>query len=170
MEMWKPVVNYEGLYEVSTAGRIRNKDHKILKPWRTRAGYLQVALCDGRGERRYNLHRLVATAFIPKGNGCDVVNHINCIPSDNRVENLEWCTQSHNVKYAYDLGRATCVARKRIVCEETKQEFYSSIEAAVWVNDTQFHSSKNLKTISRGIRQCANRERWSAYGHKWSFV
>lgn len=172
MEIWKPIVGYEALYEISSAGRVRRTDGRILKPWRTRNGYIHATLCRDKAKKHVLIHRLVATAFIEKPQGKDVVNHKNCNPSDNRVENLEWVTQSENVKYAYDLGRADNAARKKIQCVETGVEYYSSMAAATWVNLEKFHDSKNLNTISRTIRQCANKcgGRTKAYGLHWEFV
>lgn len=173
METWKSVANYEGIYEVSDAGRLRRAtDHKILKPFRTRNGYIHATLVKNGKKTQMLMHRVVATAFIEKPKDKNVVNHINCNPSDNRVCNLEWTTQSANVKYAYDLGRADNAARKRIICKENGREFYSSVEAATWVNDTQFHSSHNVNTISRTIRGAAANTygRRSAYGLHWCFT
>lgn len=172
MEIWKPVKNYESLYEVSNLGRVRTADkHRVLKPWRTRNGYIHITLTKDKEHKQMLMHRVVATAFCEKPEGCDVVNHINCNQSDNRAVNLEWTTQSRNVKYAYDLGRADNVARKRIKCIETGREFYSSTEAATWLNLERFHDGHNLNTISRTIRQAANgsRGRKTAYGLHWVF-
>lgn len=172
METWKQVIGYEGLYEVSSVGRVRRADGRILKPWRTRNGYIHATLCSGGDKKQVLVHRMVAMAFLEAASGKNYVNHKNCNPSDNRVENLEWVTQSENVKYAYELGRAENAARKKIRCLETGREFYSSMEAATWVNLTRFHDSRNLKTISRTIRQCAadkDGRRTKAYGFKWRF-
>lgn len=172
MEIWKPIVGYENLYEISSAGRIRRKDGRILKPWRTRNGYIHATLCNGKSKKQVLMHRLVASAFLEKPTGKDVVNHKNCNPSDNRAENLEWVSQSENVKYAYDLGRADNAARKKIRCVETGEVYYSSAAAATWVNSEKYHNSKNLNTVSRTIRQCANKDggRTIAYGLHWKFV
>lgn len=170
MEIWKSVSGYEGIYEVSNAGRVR-RNGRILKPWRTKNGYIHVTLCSDKRKKQVLVHRLVAKAFLEDIPGKDYVNHKNCNPSDNRVENLEWVTQSENVKYSYITGRAKNVARKRIACIDTGRIFYSSLEAATWVNLEFFHDSRNVKTISRTIRQCANKNggRTKAYGLKWKF-
>ena len=171
MEIWKHVIGYEGLYEVSSLGRVRRVGGKVLKPWRTRNGYIHATLFSGKSKKQVLDHRLVAKAFLEPNPGKEYINNKNCNPSDNRVENLEWVTQGENVKYAYDLGRAVNVARKKIKCLETGRVFYSSMEAATWVNLECFHDSRNLNTISRTIRQCANGDngRTKAYGFKWRF-
>lgn len=114
MSSWKDVVGYEGQYMVSDTGQVKSLDKIVPSKNGTRKvqgkimalsslpkGYKRVQL-KGRG---YSVHRLVAFAFIERINGKDFVNHKNGIPSDNRVENLEWCTVSENTKHAYALGR-----------------------------------------------------------------
>jgi hypothetical protein len=109
-EVWKDVVGYEGLYQVSNLGRvkaityIRNKRdphfgervEKIHPLGISRYGYYRTGLSkNGKGDRRL-VHRLVAEAFIPKEDGKDFIDHINGIKTDNRVENLRWVTPKEN--------------------------------------------------------------------------
>ena len=111
-EIWKPIIiekqgvtyDYTGLYEVSNLGRVRSLNYgghgeiKVLKPSNSNA-YLRVALHkDGRGQR-FLVHRLVATMFIPNPDNLPVVNHKNENPSNNCVDNLEWCTVKYNTNY-----------------------------------------------------------------------
>jgi hypothetical protein len=108
-EQWKPVKDYETLYEVSTLGRIRSLHKKrgggILKPF-PRNGYLFICFCkDGQKRQNQAVHRVVATAFIHNPENKPQVNHINCNRTDNRLENLEWATASENNKHAYDNER-----------------------------------------------------------------
>ena len=106
-EIWKPIDKYEG-YEVSNLGRIKSyKVDKvngiIMKPYKDTKGYLQIDISlDGR--KRNNrvhllVHRLVATAFIPNINNLPQVNHKDENKENNRVENLEWCTNEYNINY-----------------------------------------------------------------------
>lgn len=98
-EIWKTIPGYDGIYEVSSIGRIRNRFGKILsQDIRKGTGYKYVVLCVNRKMFHANIHRLVAMAFIPNPFNYPIINHINEIKTDNRVENLEWCSYSYNSK------------------------------------------------------------------------
>ena len=101
IEEWKDIQGYEGRYLVSSLGRIYSKIHKkILKPSISHHGYLRIMLFNGQGGyKKYAIHRLVANAFIENLCKYSEINHINENPSDNRVENLEWCTRKYNINY-----------------------------------------------------------------------
>lgn len=103
-EIWKPVPGFEGLYSVSSQGRVRSERVVVLKGDINNWGYPQVALhVDGTYLKR-SIHSLVAEAFIGPRPPKQVVNHINGIKTDNRPDNLEYTTQSGNHKHAYRTG------------------------------------------------------------------
>lgn len=101
VEEWKPIVGYEGLYEVSNAGRVRSlfRYKKVLKPFVTRNGYCVVELFKDKVGKMMSIHRLVATAFIPNIDNSPQVNHIDENKCNNRAENLEWCTAKYNMNF-----------------------------------------------------------------------
>lgn len=99
MEIWKYINGYEGLYEISNKGKVRNTKGKILIAHTQNKGYLYVNLYFNHKEHKYTIHRLVAEAFIPKIKGFNQVNHINGNKKDNSVENLEWCNQRLNYNH-----------------------------------------------------------------------
>jgi hypothetical protein len=117
-EIWKDVKGYEGLYQISNEGRVKSlpKEHrygrkyeKILKLGKTikqRNGedYPKVCLSKDGIVKYYNIHRLVATAFITNSNNKSEVNHKNGIKNDNRVQNLEWVTPKENSQHSWDIG------------------------------------------------------------------
>lgn len=121
-EIWKDVIDFEGIYEVSNLGRVRSLDKtvyckngrfkrmkgKILSPSKHTSAYLIIRLCyGGREYKHYYLHRLIAEHFChnddPKNK--TQVNHINGKHKDNRACNLEWCTPSENIKHGVRSGK-----------------------------------------------------------------
>ena len=109
LEEWRSVVGYEGIYEVSSLGRVRGVDRsvfqkgatwnykgQVLKPNVSRAGYPRVVLSKGNQTRTIQVHRLVAEAFIPNPDNLPFVRHWNDVKDDNSVGNLRWGTNSDN--------------------------------------------------------------------------
>ena len=108
-EIWKDVVGYEGLYMVSSFGRIasmprlvvtntytRLTKHRILSPRLNSGGYYQITLISGGIRTQPHIHKVVAEAFIPNPCGYPQVDHIDCNKLNNSISNLRWCTQSMN--------------------------------------------------------------------------
>lgn len=107
-EVWKDIPNYEGLYQVSSHGRVKSfrqstkchcEKEYILKPHLANNGYYQVTLYDNTVKHKFSVHRLVAEAFIPNPNGYPQVNHKDENRLNNLVTNLEWCSSEYNNAY-----------------------------------------------------------------------
>jgi hypothetical protein len=100
--VWKHVLGFEGLYEISSLGKVRNKNGEVLKQRikRTKCTcYKTVDLWkDGRYFKKY-IHRMIAEAFIPNPDNLPMVNHKDEDGTNNDPENLEWCTREYNVNY-----------------------------------------------------------------------
>lgn len=109
-EIYKDVLGYEGIDQVSNLGNVkrinykRNKNDYILKQFYNVRGYYQIGLYINNKQKYYYVHRLIAQAFIPNPNNYPIINHINGIKSDNRINNLEWCTHTHNIRHAFSTG------------------------------------------------------------------
>lgn len=107
-EQWKPVVGYEGIYEVSSHGLIRSLDRpdtwgrptrgRVMKPYQTTSGHLRVTLSKSSSTTRFFVHRLVLTAFVgPRPHGMEGC-HNDGNPTNNSVSNLRWDTKRANAR------------------------------------------------------------------------
>ncbi len=123
-EIWKDIEGYEGIYQISNLGRVRSLDRivtrkgtpgyrgesgqffpgQILKHKISKFGYHRIGLFKNRKQKFLLIHRLVAKAFIPNPENKRAVNHKNGIKSNNKVQNLEWCTNKENSLHAKDNG------------------------------------------------------------------
>lgn len=115
MEVWRDVVGFEGLYQVSTEGRIRSLDRWSKNRWGLYlrkgmllsyrdegSGYHQARLYDKHSKSHYlRVHRLVANAFIPNPYELPQINHIDEDRKNNKVDNLEWCDAYYNMQHSF---------------------------------------------------------------------
>ena len=145
-EIWKDILGYEGLYQVSSFGRVRSLDKydsmnrfyegRILKLFADRLGYLSVVLYSNSKRKHYLVHRLVAEAFIHNPDNLPQVNHKDENPSNDNVENLEWCDGKYNVNYGTRIDRIRDIKLKngtyfnlndeerKIYLKEYKKKYY----------------------------------------------
>lgn len=138
-EEWKDVGGYEGSYQVSNLGRVRSLDRLVNHPNGKRkkkhkgkvlsnnsinsSGYVIYRFMVDGNSRYFSGHRLVAEAFIPNKHNLPQVNHIDGNPSNNNVNNLEWCDASHNTKHAYKLNLAKPrIAEDNELCKVTESD------------------------------------------------
>ena len=138
-EVWKGSI--VGGYSISNLGRVRNdKTGCVLKPYNF-DGYLRVSLKNNT----LKVHRLVAFAFLEKTSDKNIVNHKNGIKTDNRVENLEWCTELENRQHAVAHGLSPAgVDGKKIINHKTGKKYESIREAARQTGQRERHISDCL--------------------------
>lgn len=126
LEVWKPVVGFESWYEISNLGRVKRlrtfsniNAPKMLKICLNNHGYEQVMLNKEGHKKLCLVHRLISVAFLGQPpTAKHQINHKNGVKYDNRLENLEWCTASENIRHAYRTG----LIKKGCVSLETKRE------------------------------------------------
>ena len=131
MESWKDIPGYEGYYQVSSQGNVRNsRNQRILKPRPNFGGYMQFTLSVNNRCHYELAHRLVAQAFIPNLENKTQINHKNGNKIDNRIENLEWCTPSENQHHRYDVLLKKQTSNRPVVCTTTGETYPSARAAA----------------------------------------
>lgn len=182
-EVWKPIKDYEGLYEVSNLGNVRslprnNTKGKILKQSKQTQGYKFVYLCKNGKNKKYTVHRLVAEAFIPNPNNYPNVNHkipVNKEVCINSVDNLEWCTQSHNIKEAFRIGTAKPTWFKKYGKNHNRAKKVNQYDLdgnfiRTW--DCIKEASDKLNICSSGIVMCCknNKKYNNAGGFIWKYI
>lgn len=169
MEIWKQIKGYEGLYEISSCGRVKNKKGTILKPSVTRTGYPHLSLCKNGKTKSVSVHRIVAEHFIPNPNNYPVINHKDENRQNNTVENLEWCTYSYNASYGDApiknsksmkkyFARDVNPNRVKVRCIDTGEIFDSIIDASEKYHIDQSSITKVCKKKPK--RKTAGGFRW----------
>lgn len=175
-EIWKDVVGYEGLYQVSNLGNIRNQKGNILKAQKRKHGYLCVWLYGRersakRAGKQFSIHRIVAEAFVQNPNGCAEVNHIDECKQNNRADNLEWCTHQENSTHGTrpnrigEKHRNNPNKKRRPIAQYTKSgelvRIYPSITS---LRQTKFNAGNAYK--------CATGDKSYSHsqGYIWRFV
>ena len=176
-EEWRDVKGYEGLYQVSSEGRVKSLERKFidkigreryvkecfLKPSADRGGYLRVGLCDGEKRKTFKVHRLVCEAFHENPDNKPQVNHINEIKTDNRASNLEWATARENSNFGSRnerLGKAQSKPVGQYTLDGDLVKAWQS------VNEVQRQTGFSQGNISLA----ANGKYKQAYGFIWKYV
>lgn len=116
MEIWKNIIiggiDYTGMYSVSSLGNVKNDvTGTVYRMHPNSSGYIVVSLKKNNRLKTYQVHRLVASAFIKNDLNYPEVNHLNSNKKDNAVTNLEWCSRSRNVKHYYETAKSKDVDR-----------------------------------------------------------
>lgn len=171
-EEWKDIKGYEGFYQVSNYGMVRSVDRftnrdggaqfrkgQLLSPGKDRWGYRFVIL-QNRTKKCKMIHRLVSAAFLDPIPGKPIVNHIDGNKSNNAVDNLEYCTQSENMRHAFATGlhKTTAVLALDKDTEDTVFQF-SSVKDA-----------RKMFAPGTNISNCLNGRCKTAYGYKWRYA
>ncbi len=164
-EIWKPIKNYEGLYEISNFGRVRSltRYKKILKPCPNERGYLMVDLSKEGKRRKYFIHILVANAFLSNPNNLPQVNHKNEIKTDNNADNLEFCTNNYNLNYGSRNKRIRDKIAKKVVQ-------YSMQEKILNVYESMTEASKKTGVTVQRICDCCKGRIKTSGGYKWRYA
>lgn len=171
-EVWKDVIGYEGIYEVSNTGKVRTHKNKTtfserhgVRKWKQRTlkeknpkgRDARVDLWKNGKPKSFLVHRLVAFAFIPIVEGKDSINHIDGNPRNNHVDNLEWCDHRENNNHAFDNRLIKTGKRIKLTNLESEESkvFRSMSKASLYLERNKGYISgvlKTGKTIAYGHR------------------
>lgn len=178
-EIWKDIPDYECLYQASNFGRIRSLNRidncnkprigKILKFFKSKNGYFQVWLSKNGKAHIFLVHKLIAKTFLENPHNYLYINHIDGNKSNNNVDNLEWCTQSHNVNESYRLGlqkkqygKDNCHSKK-INQYDLNNNFIKTWNSFMDIERYYGFNHSNLQKV------CVGKYRY-AYGYIWRYA
>lgn len=178
MELWKEIKGYEGIYEVSSCGRVRSLDRyvkhsktgemsvlkkgMIKKPTTDTEGYLLVTLNkDGKYCTKY-VHRLVADAFLGEHKLKEQVNHKDENKQNNNIDNLEWCSVKYNINYGTRTARMARTQGKPV-------SMYDKNGALVRVF-CSLSSVKELGYSPSNVKNVCDGKFAAMYGYVWRWA
>ena len=161
-ELWLPVTDYEGIYEVSNYGRIRRIGGEIMNGNINSYGYRVVKLSKNGRQKDKKVHRLVALAFIPTISGKDFVNHKDGDKLNNYVGNLEWVTRGENNRHAATILQVSTEARP------VWQLSLSGEPQALYLNTTI--AANMVQGNQMMVAACCKGTAQTAYGHRWEYA
>lgn len=159
-EIWKPVKGYEGFYEISNYGNVKNVQRgNLRKLLLNKDGYVEILLSKNGSVKSVRVHRLVAEAFIPNPDKKPEVNHKDYNKSNNYIENLEWTTRKENVNHSdlrvrhfknkcciYIDCRKTNTGEHHISYRKNERQFY------VQIRTKNMKIFKGFKDINEAIK------------------
>ena len=152
----KDVVGYEGLYAVTSCGKVWSyRNECFLKPRANRGGYLYVNLFKDGEKKTYYVHRLVAEAYIPNTENLPQINHKDENKTNNCLQNLEWCDAKYNANY----GTRNEKIKKPILQYDLDGNLIREWGCAADVG----------KEVNGNICHCLKGRQKSAYGYIWKY-
>lgn len=174
-EIWKDIKGYEGKYQISSIGRIKSlgrwvkhkgwrfEEERMLNQYMSQTGYFYVALSKDSIQKKYKVHRLVAEAFLENPDNLPVINHKNEVKTDNRVENLEFCSVKYNTNYGSGRAKMILKIKKPVVQLDLNDNVLKRWDSLKDITDV-------LGYNKACISECCHQKQQTAYGYKWKFA
>lgn len=168
-EIWKDIEGYEGLYQVSNMGRVKSvRKNIILKNSIARNGYKRVHLYKNKKGKHFQIHRLVANAFIPNPDNLPQVNHKDENKLNNCADNLEWCTPEYN----YNYGTINIRKSQKQLNDKNKSKIllqYTKDGCFIKEWKSTMDVQRNLGFANSNISKCCRGKYAYAYGYLWKY-
>lgn len=187
-EVWKPIPRFNGLYDISSFGRVRRNAYNLLrkdgsiihyeemikKCYPRSNGYIVVSISQNNHSRMYFIHRLIAEAFIPNPENKPYIDHINTIVSDNRIDNLRWVTHKENMNNELTMLRF----KENGLSRRGVRNYSLASEIEAYTRDGKFIARyASLKdaadahgVATSGICMCCKGKMKSCGGIQWRYV
>ena len=187
-EIWKDIKGYEGYYQISNLGRVKSlprlrkaknnfiSKEKILKNQNNSQGYFRIDLKVNGKKQRFFVHRLVAEHFLNKPMGCNIVNHLDCNPHNNKIDNLEWTTLKGNSEHMKKLGKdkRTYTWIKKLT--ETQRKINGKKVMGISIDGKTILKYDAVREVKKdgfspsSVSCCCNKKRKTHKGFIWIFV
>jgi hypothetical protein len=191
-EIWKDIEGFEGLYQISSFGRVKSlpkkwvmtnnfgtfwvmKDERILSPVISNKGYYVLSLVKNKRKKQFRVHQLVATHFLENNGNYNCINHIDGDKLNNNIENLEYCTHSHNQKEAFRLGlkqpSKSMLGRLDDLCPNSipiNQYTLDGVFIKRW--NSAREAMRHMGKKSNKIYMCCKHRKSQMYGYKWEYA
>ena len=171
-EVWEDVKGYEGLYKVSTMGRVKSLNYnktgkeRILKPAKTKKGYLVVTLCKDGKRKQFSVHRLVAEAFVSNPENKPQINHLSEVKASNHYSNLCWATAKENLNWG---TRNTRAAKAMTNGKQSKPVVGINPNTGKVVEFPSANEAERNGFSSGNISRCCHGKYKQAYGYIWRY-
>ena len=160
-EIWKPIEGYEGKYEVSNLGNIKNSRNKLLKPFKTGNDYFKVGLSYNNKNKQHFIHRLVAQTFLDNPDNLPQVTHKDENTQNNCIDNLEWCDHSYNQNY----GSRNYKVQEKLGIKVNQYDLRGNF---IKTFNSITEAQKNCKTTN--ICRCLKGEFKQTGGYVWKYA
>ena len=173
-EIWKDIPNYEGLYQASNLGRIRNARTNLIRKNVKSFGLYYTIILNVNGKQHLHLvHRLIAQTFIPNPDNKKEINHIDGNKHNNKIDNLEWVTRKENAIHSIKNGLQT----KEQLAKAVKSMIRSTQKPILQIKNGKVVAKyKSVREASRtihcspaGLSRCLNGKTNTVHGYQWRF-
>ena len=160
-EIWKDVVGYEGLYQVSNLGNVRNTNtRKHKKQMLNKYGYYRLVLWKNNTGKNFVVHRLVAEAFIPNPNNFPYINHKDECKTNNNILNLEYCTPKYNSNYGTGSKRQGKKKEIPVKQYDMNGNYIQTFPSGKIAGETLGLNRSKISNCCKGKRQSTGNYKW----------